>query len=131
MTGREIGRQLLSFGGVGILATLTHVSIALACAEWFAWGPIASNGLGAAIAFFVSYFGNELLTFGNERSRSESLWRYAATSFAGFLAASAIMAFVQAKGLPSLTYALATVLIVPPLTFLLARIWVFRKPGRG
>lgn len=128
MKGSDLLRQIFSFAGVGGLATVTHVSIALACAHWLSWGSLASNGLGAAVAFCVSYFGNELLTFGNERRRRESIWRYALTSFAGFLVASAIMAIVNANDWPVIVYAIATIVIVPPITFVLARTWVFRKP---
>ena len=128
MSHRGIIRQLFSFGGVGIAATLVHVAVAMILSYSIGWGAVASNAAAATLAFFVSYFGNEKLTFSNERGRAASLWRYATLTLLSFVVASGIMMWVDASGLQPYVYALIVPLIVPPMTFLLARMWVFRKP---
>ena len=124
-------RQALSFSAVGIVATLAHVLIAWAIINLTILNPYVGNLLGACTAFAVSFFGNAGLTFRTERSLWDCAPRYACISLFSFIMTSAILAFVQHEGLPTYAYALLVLAVVPPVTFLLSKFWVFRLFRQG
>lgn len=125
MFDRITARQISSFGGVGIIATVTHISVALGASELAGWSSISSNGAGAAIAFLVSFLGNAQFTFTGTRPRVASLWRYGLIAFSGFVIASGIMELVEWQDMHRLFYVLFVLLTVPPISFLLAKHWAY------
>ncbi len=118
-------REPLSFGAVGIAATLTHVLIAWAMIEAAGANPYLANLLGAAGAFGVSLIGNARLTFRTNRAFGSSARRYALVSLFSLMVSSLILALVERAGLALWVYLLLVVLVVPPATFLLAKLWAF------
>ncbi|WP_430387017.1 GtrA family protein [Blastomonas fulva] len=117
-------RELLSFGAVGIAATLTHVLIAWVMIR-AGTDPYIGNLLGATGAFGVSFLGNARLTFRTNRSWTSSARRYALVSLFSLVVSSLILALVERLGLALWVYLLLVVLVVPPVTFLLAKLWAF------
>lgn len=117
----------MSFGAIGIAATLTHVVIA-----WFSYSsgnlhPGLANLLGAIAAFFVSFYGNRSLTFKSSRPVSSSVWRYIIISLVSYFLATAIMLTNESLGLPTYLFACLVILTVPPVTFVLAKFWAFSE----
>lgn len=117
-------RELLSFGAVGIAATLTHVLIAWALIRAGA-DPYLANLLGATGAFGVSFLGNARLTFRTNRGWASSARRYGLVSLFSLVVSSLILLCVERLGLALWVYLLLVVLVVPPATFLLAKLWAF------
>ena len=119
-------RQVSVFAGVGLLATMTHVVVALAAAAMLGVGPQTANAMGFALAICISYLGHAHLTFGYPMGHAVHGPRFLALALGG-LALSSGITFVLCTllGTP-LTIAMAAVaLAVPVFTFLGGRFWAF------
>lgn len=120
-------RQFLFFGLVGASSTAVHYIVALAFAQTM---PLAwANPLGFVTAFLVSYLGHTYLTFGLEkaqRSHRQRLPRFALVAFGSFcLTQMIVIALSHYTVLPNWLILAIALAIVPVLTFLAAKFWVF------
>lgn len=122
-------RQLLSFGSVGMLATLAHVAVAYLLLTGTSINPYLANLAGFLSAVGISFIGNARLTFGYSENWWPAFARFAVVSLTSLGLTSAILAVVEARGLAYWTYVLATLAIVPVLTFMLSKFWVFASRG--
>ena len=122
-------RQFLFFGLVGASSTAVHYLVALALSQII---PLwTANPLGFACAFFVSYFGHSYLTFRLEkvqRSHKERIPRFALVAFSGFcLTQGIIIALSHYTHLPNWLILAVALGVVPVLTFIAAKFWVFAR----
>jgi putative flippase GtrA len=133
-SGAEVNlfRQALSFGAVGICATLAHISLAWLLIDLAACNPYSANLFGTCAAFVVSFLGNAGFTFRTDRSFWDSARRYLCVSLFSLAATSGILALIELNGLPTYIYAAAVFVVIPPASFLLAKLWAFSavKPAR-
>ena len=121
--------EMFRFGIVGVAATAVHVGMVVFLVEVLGLAPIWANALGFLTALPVSYFGNFHWTFGAEGQHRRRVPRFVFTQTSGLAGSQAIMFFVVDVLALHYGLALATaVLIVPLSTYLLSRIWVF-SPG--
>jgi putative flippase GtrA len=130
----QVLRQILSFGAVGIAATVTHIAAAWIAFEAGGLHPLIANLIGAITAFVVSFAGNAIATFQTERAVTNSAMRYFAISLLSYVMASAIMMLVEAQEWPTFVYAVMVLATIPPTTFLLAKFWAFAPvadPGKA
>jgi putative flippase GtrA len=120
-------RSGLWFLAVGSVAALTHF-IVFTLVRRVVWAEIA-NPLGFSVAFWVSFWGHRHLSFNDARTTTgQSLWRFAATSLAGF-GGNELFFVACYRGLhwsPSLAWFAAAVLAAGQ-TFALSRFWAFRR----
>lgn len=120
-------KQLLKFGCVGILASLTHLGV-VALLVTAGMQPLYANIFAFVTAFNVSYLGHRYWTF-NKSSPSHVT---AITRFFGVAALSFTLneflffLFLKFTGLPYLLAIFIVLAIVTPTTFLLSRMWAFR-----
>ena len=121
----QLVRQLLSFGTVGMLATVVHVSLAYFLMIQTETNPYLANLAGFLAAFGISFIGNARLTFRYDGNLSGPAVRFLVISLASLALTSTITALVEAYGLPRWTYVAMTLAVVPPVTFLLSKFWVF------
>ena len=126
----ELLRTLFRFGIVGITAAGVHAGIFLALVEMFNWSGLAANIAGFALAFVVSYLGQSRFTFGIAGPPGAVL-RFLATALTGLVlnAASAwlIVDILERSPYWVLPFLLV---IVPAITFLMMRFWVFPRTTR-
>lgn len=122
-------RQIAFFGLVGILATFIHVALALSLITYTEINPYLANALGALSALGVSFFGNSHLTFLYRGSVSRAFLKFLAQSGISFALTNIILFGVEKSGWPEWSYAAIVVAIVPPTSFLFAKLWVFRSEG--
>ncbi len=122
--------RLIRFAGVGGLATFAHVLVALAADAALPVSAQKANLIGFVAGFLVSYGGHARITFGASLRSGPQLLRFFILSLAG-LAASSLTVHVVATllGLGFLTAMVAVVVIVPAITYIAMRYWVF-KEGR-
>ncbi|WP_137136904.1 DUF6311 domain-containing protein [Rhizobium sp. FKY42] len=124
-------RQFLFFGLVGASSTAVHYIVALVLSQFvtLAW----ANPAGFMTAFLVSYFGHTHLTFGVEkmhRSHGSRLPRFALVAFAGFcLTQGIVMTLSSHSTLPNWLILAVALAVVPILTFLATKFWVFSVKG--
>lgn len=121
--------QIVMFTGVGCSATIAHVLVAWSLMAFSPFHPYLANLAGASFAYGVSFFGNACLTFGVSERRSVYAVRYLPVSLASLVLTTLELAFVTHLGLPRVAYVIVVLLTVPPATFLVAKLWVFRPLG--
>lgn len=113
---------------VGLAATATHVACGLILAEAAGLAPIWANLLAFCIALFVSYLGNHSWTFAARGAHAFHFPRFTAIALAGLSLNQGIV-YVMV-GVMALDYRVAlavVVLVVPALSFMLNRGWVFAR----
>lgn len=124
-------RQLLVFGMVGVVATATHYLVALACHEGLGINLYAANLAGYGTAVALSYIGHGKLTFQAVLNQSV-LQRFLAVSLAVFLTSEGLLAALEAGlQLPHRLSLAVVVLIIPCITFVLNKFWVYRVASIG
>jgi putative flippase GtrA len=122
-------REVNWFVVVGAVATGCHVVTALSVQHLFKLGPLTANFCGYLVSVSVSYFGNALLTFRRPAMHGPQFVRFMAISLAALVLNQAIV-FVCNKllGWPLSICLIPVVLLVPTSTFLMSKIWAFRRP---
>lgn len=119
--------QLTRFGIVGLTATGVHYVVALGVSVLVS--PYLANLAGYASAVGVSYFGHQRVTFRvdpAEVAHRRHLPRFVVTSLSALALSQLVLATGRALALPDAPALALAVLTVPPYTFLLSRVWVFR-----
>src|SRR5262245_48494770 len=125
MLNRETLRQLVIFGLVGVTATVTHYTIALACHEVMGINLHVANLIGYSCAVAVSYFGHGMFTFRVKLNR-RVLHRFIVVSITTFSASAGILAGLEELlDLPHRLSLAVVVLTIPLISFLLNKLWVY------
>ena len=121
-----LARQAVRFAVVGGGATVTHVAVALALTDAAGLRPFTAN-LGAfLVALLVSYFGNHAWTFSASGGHARHFPRFAAVAVpALFLNQAIVHVLVDRLGLDFRLALVFVVLVVPALSLILNRLWVF------
>ena len=123
-----LARQALRFGGVGLLATLVHVSVAWLASQTVLADPFQANVVGFLVAFAVSYSGHFYFTFARQSGHRQALLRFLLLSLAGLALSNAVVWLVVIRlGLPFAVAMAAVGVAVPAASFLAARNWAFNR----
>ena len=126
MLNKKVLRQLFVFGVIGVLATVTHYVVAISAHEALLINIYTANLLGYCVAVFVSYVGHGKLTFQVALSHMVFL-RFVAVSVSAFLSSEFILvALEQYLNFPHRISMLVVVAIIPVLSFLFNKFWVYR-----
>jgi len=119
--------QAARFAVVGGAATATHLCVGLLLAENLGLAPFWANLCAFAGAVLVSYSGNLVWTFGIASEGFGRLPRFVALALCGLAVNQAIVFAAVTMAGWNYRVALAIVLLVVPiLTYLGSRQWVFR-----
>lgn len=122
----------MRFGGVGILATLVHVLVALCAERLTGLSHQQANLAGFLAAVSVSYFGHLRYTFRQNSHSARHMLRFLVVSGVALATSSAIVQLVTAVGgYGFLTAMILVALVVPPVSFVVMRIWVFNAARKG
>lgn len=128
--GRRLLREAytaLRFGIVGILATLTHFGV-LAGMLGLGVGPVLSNATAYVLAVAVSFLGHHFWTYRAGGPLLPSFLRFMSASGAAFLVSTLLLVFlIRVVLLPDAVAAFFAAAVVPVITFIAFRIWVFRR----
>jgi putative flippase GtrA len=121
------GKSSLWFLAVGASAAFTHMAV-FAYAQDAMW-PELANALGFVVAFCVSFAGHRWLSFQDAgTSLLTSLGRFGVTALAGFASNEVVfMLLLRGLGWPSLLALLLALVLAAGQTFLLSRLWAFRR----
>ena len=120
------------FAIVGLVATGVHMFTVWALIEWRGVAPLRANFAAFLAAFSVSFTGHYLWTFSAPGSSVRALLRFLLVSGTAFLFNTALLAFLLEEGWmsPPIAAVLAAG-VVPVVTFLASRVWVFRPMGQA
>ena len=124
---------MLRFAVSGGFATATHVLVFIALVEWLSVRPVYSSGVAFVVALFVSYGMNYHWTFSVSGPHRVMLPKFAAVAVLGlFLNLGITYSVVDLAGYWYGYALLLVVLIVPLMTFVLSKLWVFgSRPSRA
>lgn len=124
----EVGKQFFVFVLMGLATTALHTGVAILAHQAGRLPPLTANFTGYVIAVGVSYLANARLTFHQKLDRSQFL-RFLFLSLSGLAVSQVVIWLLTHVFAQPFQFALfGAVLVVPPLTFVGARLWVFRKP---
>lgn len=121
-------KQLLAFCMIGGMASLVNYLVLIFIVEMFHWHPLIANIIAFFVAYQVSFFGHHHLTFRYAVISSKYLvWvKFLAVAGFSFVLNEAFFAFYLVL-IPYYQIALLLTLItIPPITFVLAKIWAFK-----
>lgn len=128
----EKGR-ILKFGGVGIVATLAHYSVATAFAELGGLSMVSANLLGWLVGLVVSWYGHRHITFSKAEFGRASPLAFTAISVFAIGVSSCVAYVMHLLAAPAYIGLLFAIGIIPAITFLGHRFVVFRhklpQPG--
>ncbi|MDZ7853747.1 MAG: GtrA family protein [Halomonas sp.] len=115
--------MLARFGGVGVMATLVHLSVAGLCFQlWPSISPFLANMLAFLVAFQVSFWGHRHFTF----RRGGRLYRFLTLALGGFALNNGVLATLLAvTPLPGFLAIVLATFAVPMLVYIAARFWAF------
>ncbi|MES0812969.1 GtrA family protein [Roseibium sp. SCPC15] len=117
------------FAIIGVIATLTHASVASYLLEAGTLSAFPANIFGFLVAFSVSFSGHYYWSFSHLRrdgTALKSMRRFLIISLSGFLLNSTVLAlWLQFTPWPDLFGLLFSIAIVPAFTFVGARLWAF------
>lgn len=120
-------REIVVFGAVGILATLTHYFSAVFAVELFGWNVMTANVFAYCVAVGVSFFGHSILTFRAAMSRNRFI-KFVAVSFSALAVSQGLLWLLTS----SATFGhrinmLAVVCVVPIYSYFLNKFWVYKS----
>ncbi|MEL7257610.1 MAG: GtrA family protein [Pseudomonadota bacterium] len=124
-------QQLSRFAGVGALATLLHVTVALIVAEGLGAAPQLANLTGFLAAVSFSYLGHGYFTFSTKLKHRIHGPRFLSVSVLGLCVSSgSTYVIADMAGLPFWMAMGVVAIAVPFSTFILCKLWVFSDPQR-
>lgn len=124
----ELVQQGARFGIVGLVATLLHMAVAWTVNR-LGVTPYAANALGFAAGFVIAYLGHFYWTFGRRGNHLRHQLRFIVVSAVSFaLGNGVIWLVVDRLGLSFDLALVVIVLVVPPTSWMLSRVWAFRAP---
>lgn len=124
-SGMTLLRKLARFGIAGVMSTLVHIAVAVACVDGAGLPPVASNGLAFLIANVFSYFAHTYWSFSHQ-PRPKSFLRFFVVSLIGLGSALMISWAVEQHGMHYLYGIAFTIVALPMVTFLLHNFWTYR-----
>jgi putative flippase GtrA len=119
-------RRVLTWGAIGVVNTLIHLSVVIGLVEQEMAGPVIANGCAFAAANIFSYFANSRFTF---RATFSGI-RYAKFLVVSLIGVSVSMGVSQLAELMNWHYLIGVSIgfvALPALTYLSHRFWTWRN----
>ncbi|PCK09367.1 MAG: hypothetical protein COA42_04360 [Alteromonadaceae bacterium] len=127
MITAKLGREIIVFGIIGVLATALHYSIALLSVELVALSVYLGNLFGYLCAVCVSYFGHGIFTFRTKLSFSIA-GKFVVGSIVVFLFGETMLLLMQKIFATPHRISLALVVTSSPIiSFIFNKFWVYTK----
>ncbi|WBL33204.1 GtrA family protein [Sinirhodobacter sp. HNIBRBA609] len=118
--------QLIRFGGVGGIATLVHVLMAMALQGPLGLPPLQANFGGFCAALLISYIGHARITFDADLRHAPQFVRFVTIALIGLATSSTTVWLIDTRLGAGFGIAMAAVaVLVPLMTFVTLRLWVF------
>ncbi|CAN0627580.1 GtrA family protein [Burkholderia sp. lig30] len=117
--------RLVRFGVSGLCSTAIHALIASAMFALADATPVAANAAAFVCATVFSYLANTLWSF-SATVRWGNLLRFLTVALSGLVETMLLARGTEALGLAAAWSIVAVVLFVPPVTFVLHRLWTYR-----
>jgi putative flippase GtrA len=123
---RLMSRRLVSFIGVGAVATLVQYCILVFSVEILGLRPFLGSSVGFAVSAVLNYWLNYHFTFRSQNSHVGAVSRFALVALAGLvLNALAMVLLGRVQGLPYVAAQIIATVIVLAWNFLGNSLWTF------
>lgn len=125
--------RVLRFGIVGLTAAAVHYWVVIALVELLHIAPLQANAGGFIVAFWVSYFGHRHWTFSDVvathvQGAHPSFLRFLLVAVLGFCMNELLFyLLLRYAGWPYYLALAVVVFTVAVLTYVLSRLWAFRR----
>jgi putative flippase GtrA len=125
-------REPIVFGVVGVSLALIYFVVAYAGSSGVGLEPAIASGLAYTLMIPLAYFAHRIITFRSSTFHRVAFPRFVATSCMG-VALSWVIPYVGSRlfAAPHWLSFLAVCVIVPTLSFLTTRAWVFMRSGEA
>ncbi len=127
MSKRVILGQGLRFLTIGAGASFLYFVLALILDRLVNFPPVTASTVAYVLAAVFSYIGHKSFTFNTGGHSNFEILRFAVSTLTGFLLASIIPLVLT--GYPSIISYLVVLVVVPLLSFLMLKFFVFTKSG--
>jgi putative flippase GtrA len=122
MTGRVI-----RYGIAGLIATAIYLFAVFVLVARARVAPVTAAVIATAIVIVTSYLINRAFVFDTNRAHHSAFARFLIASLFGIAANAALMYLAtRVFAWPYLVGAALTVVVVPPMNFLVNQFWAFR-----
>lgn len=118
------------FAVVGFCASLSYFLLGLLFVNLLRLPLLAGNALSYLLSFVISYLGQARWAFQAQETGKTVLLRFAAAQAFGLLLNSLIITLLCGFGMPYVFAMLAALIIVPVVTYLVCKYWVFPAKGK-
>lgn len=119
-------RELLVFGLVGGLATLTHYCIAVVLVKFFMADVYIANVSAYLVAVFVSYIGHSTFTFRQAMTRNNAI-KFTVVSLLALGLSNLVLLVLQFLGSGNVYINFAVVVsAVPVFSYFMNKLWVYK-----
>lgn len=119
-------RQLMSFSGIGGIATLIHYVILVLLVQLVGVNPVLGSFIGFLISALVNYSLNYHWTFSSSKPHTEAAWKFFVVAAIGLALNTLIMSLAVAGfGIHYFAAQLVATAIVLMWTFSGNRLWTF------
>lgn len=125
LPGRQALARLFRFGVSGIIATGIHVAVATPLIYLLHATQVSANGVAFVTANISSYLLNTLWSFGAVPGR-DSYLRFLFVSLLGLLLTLGISNTADLLDMGYWAGLACILMVVPPVTFVLHRMWTYR-----
>ena len=121
--------EIARFAMVGGAATLLHAITGFVAVASFGLGGMVANAIGFGCAWWVSFFGHHIFTFQGRARGRQAFVRFVLHSCMMFLIAQLVIAGLATHfvSLPDRFVPLVGAIIVPAISFLSSKFFVFRR----
>jgi putative flippase GtrA len=121
--------QLMRFGFIGVSASFVHFCTVVFLVQCFAFAPLYANVFGFILGFQVSYFGNYLWTFKQIKApHRKALPKLLLLQLVNFALNESLFSLLLSFNLPYRLALLIVIMILPPFTFIVCKVWIFAAP---
>ncbi len=125
----QLINQLIRFGLVGLLSTITHMGTLIILVEIFKFLPLVASTIGFILAVIISYILNYSFTFDATGKHAIIFPRYCTVCIVGLMLNTGIMYLtVEILGIWYVIGQVCTLLVVPVSNFTLNKLWAFKVP---
>jgi putative flippase GtrA len=123
--------ELLTIGRfaiVGVLATIVHIGIVWALIVYAELHTFVANFVAFLMAFTVSFSGHYYWTFYSKNNRWRAIKRFFFIAASAFMVNNIVLAgLLSVEQITPVFAAICAVFVIPVFTYVLSRLWVFRK----
>lgn len=119
-------RLVSRFGIVGILATLTYLIVSNLLI-FMGMVPTVASITAYLAGMIVSFLGQSKFTFKMARTQRHQFVRFCVLSLMGLLISYLTVVAASVANAPPVLGTIATAALVPALSFVVMKLWVFRE----